>query len=172
MWRTTNNGESWSTLGALMSDVNDIAFTDSSIFVCGRSGIQKATNDGTLWTTVDSLILDVQTNSIIITSNNNIITGSRWRGFTRSTDGGASWERINDNFRHPSISSPTVRVFLLELHGMASIQVVIRVKAGNIFGTQQTFRMLYLPMTVSLLSHQQTEIMDCFVHLILGRIGL
>lgn len=105
VWRTTDGGETWSVLGALMSYVNDIVFTDSSIFVCGAYGILKGSSGGKNWATIDSLIYGVQTNSIVITSKNNIVTGSRWRGFTRSTDDGISWEQINDNFRHSSVSS-------------------------------------------------------------------
>jgi photosystem II stability/assembly factor-like uncharacterized protein len=107
VWRSIDNGESWSTLGVNMPYVNGIAITDSSIFVCGIDGIQKANIDGKLWTTVDTLVNGVQTNSIIVTSKKSIITGSRWKGFTRSTNEGISWEKINNNFRNSDISSLT-----------------------------------------------------------------
>lgn len=107
VWRSTDNGDSWTALGANMPYVNGIAITDSSIFICGIEGIEKGNRDGKLWTTVDSLVYGVQTNSILVTAKKSIIAGSRWKGFTRSTNQGVSWEKINNNFRHSDISSLT-----------------------------------------------------------------
>ncbi|MGD1046869.1 MAG: T9SS type A sorting domain-containing protein [Bacteroidota bacterium] len=108
LWRSTNNGETWTTVGNNSSRIRSIAFdTTGNIFVGGVTGLTRSIDDGRTWSVVDSDYYGTQINSIVVDKSNRIIAGGQWRGFTRSTDGGKTWNRVNNNFRNSDISSLT-----------------------------------------------------------------
>jgi hypothetical protein len=101
IYRTTNNGVSWTNIGLTTSDVTAINFIGSTIFVGTLNGIFRSTNTGGVWT---SSGLDGNVLTSLQVSGSNIFAGTS-AGVFMSTNGGVSWASVNTGLTNTDIKS-------------------------------------------------------------------
>ncbi len=94
---STDNGESWEDLNAIPapSGVNCITFDTSGILYAAPRwdiGVYRSTDNTQTW----ELIIEDEVSSIGVNDVNQLFIGTEFGGMKRSSDGGSSWEIINN----------------------------------------------------------------------------
>ena len=106
VFRSTDNGSSWTNLGIMNYDIYSIAInSNDDIFVATYlwGGIYRSTDNGNNW---DSLGLTLFDKSIAINNiNGYIFVGTGALGCWRTTDNGDTWEEINNGMTASYVSS-------------------------------------------------------------------
>ncbi|MBX2992052.1 MAG: hypothetical protein KF749_12920 [Bacteroidetes bacterium] len=106
-------GQQWTAVGPYGGWINDLAKDASGNIYAGTylGGIFKTTNNGDAWVQIynDTLIIDPR--SVALNSAGDIFVGAS-PGFLRSTDGGATWQKIVN-----SLNNRTVDVLLVLSNG-------------------------------------------------------
>lgn len=98
VFRTTNEGATWSPAGTLATDTHTIAGLDSNIAIVGTSPfsstakIWKTTNGGTSWAVKDSFGISTSSLQMIDGTNGNYIAdGLNGQYIRKTTNGGETW---------------------------------------------------------------------------------
>jgi hypothetical protein len=98
MYRTTNDGSDWETVGHTSSNLNypSLVTIDSFFFLNNYDGLLfRSVDNAANWVIVDSELNIAQNNSII-NANNYIFAGCYGSGIVRSSDSGTSWNRADN----------------------------------------------------------------------------
>jgi len=106
--KSTDNGDSWTELngGISYKYIRTIDKNSTGLLLAGGAyALFKSTNAGSNWYSVGLPICGV--NHIVMNSNDDIFTGV-W-GVNRSTDGGQSWQTINNGFVNFEIRALVVK---------------------------------------------------------------
>lgn len=105
LYRSTNNGASWSKTSLEEGNLNAIAFnSDGDIFTAmasdieGYYGIHRSTDGGETWTNIADKSDIFYVEEIAINSNGDIYVGTYQDGLFRSTDNGDNWTLVNSSF--------------------------------------------------------------------------
>jgi len=97
IFKSTDSGNSWSSVDDEVTNVEAIAISGSKIFAgTYLKGIYLSTNNGQSWTSIDNgPILGKQTNDIAI-DGSNVFFATRYALFLTNDDG-ANWTDISDS---------------------------------------------------------------------------
>ena len=95
--RSTNDGESWYTLGPQLQNVLAIAFSPNNYIFVGTydGGVFRAINGSPYWTPVNSGLTSSYIRCLAVNQNQEIFAGTQV-GVFRSRDYGASWTAVNN----------------------------------------------------------------------------
>jgi ligand-binding sensor domain-containing protein len=99
VFRSINNGESWTQVGLTHANVLSIAINSHGhIFVGTDSiGLFRSTDNGTNWMQANmSLPTTNSVNAIAINSHDHIFVGTDSGGIFRSIDNGEKWTSVNN----------------------------------------------------------------------------
>ena len=137
VWRSTNRGTSWTDLGLPMSNAGavfelEVAPSDARVlYVLTRSSSQiwKSTDEGATWTSFTNTVQDWRfTRALAIAPDNaQTLWVGRGEGLYRSTDGGASIQRIT--------SFPTIAVNYIRVNPANAAQLFVATAAGVLLST-------------------------------------
>jgi ligand-binding sensor domain-containing protein len=97
VFRSTNNGESWTSSG-LMPYVENIDAISNNLFVSSSNGIFCSTDSGSNWKLISSVLPDLGGPYNIATDGSNLFAGHYYPGVFLSTNNGTSWENVNKGF--------------------------------------------------------------------------
>ena len=109
LFRSTDNGDSWTNLGFMNDWIhgNGIAIKSDTIFVVtdnhyAGGGVMRSTDNGNSW---DTLGLNFNAEiAIAINSSGHIFAGTAAQGVYRSTDNGQNFDQINVGLNDTSMS--------------------------------------------------------------------
>lgn len=113
VYKSTDDGQSWSRIGAL-SMVNALAVSpqsSSTIFAATDGGLMQSTDGGANWTqsgtfySVFTVVFDPQNSQTLYAS-------AASDGVFKSIDGGAHWTAMNNGF--PNAGGPAAKVLALD----------------------------------------------------------
>jgi ligand-binding sensor domain-containing protein len=94
VFRSTNNGTTWTAVGLPNYLVSSLAASDGKIFAgVLNGGVFRSTDNGTTWTAVDSGLTNTKVYSLLA-SGSNIFAGTGG-GVFLSTNNGTSWTAVN-----------------------------------------------------------------------------
>jgi hypothetical protein len=100
MFRSTNLGTSWDSVGLVYYNFNSIVFDSSDVtYAATDLGLFRSVNHGGSWIRADSAITDKAVKSLAFNRSNVLFAGNenlstRIGKILRSPDGGASWEEL------------------------------------------------------------------------------
>ena len=106
VFRSTDNGTSWSTANTGPSAVSGLAVVGSNIFACTEgSGIYRSNDRGANWVEVNSTDYDFHS---LVTIGSNIFAGFPGGysdgGVLKSTDNGTSWTVVDNGLTDSSVN--------------------------------------------------------------------
>lgn len=105
VFRSTDNGASWTNLGITNYDIYSIAIHsngDILVTTIQEGGIFRSTDNGNNW---DSLGLYLYDKSIAINSVGDIFVGATALGIWRTTNDGINWEAINNGMKSTRVNA-------------------------------------------------------------------
>jgi photosystem II stability/assembly factor-like uncharacterized protein len=109
VFRTTNNGQSWTAINSGLTNTNvlSIAVSGSNIFIgTWGSGVFLSDNNGSTWKAMDSG-LDNSANSTVraLAANGNKMFAGTDGGLYYSANNGKGWTKTNSTFWNPFVHS-------------------------------------------------------------------
>jgi hypothetical protein len=110
VFRTTDNGTSWTAAGAPFSYFNRMTQVDSNLFAGTEYGVFVSTNDGTSWTAVNSGLTSLYIDDLAV-SGTNLFAGTTEGGVFLSTNDGMSWSPVNNGLIKQNGYVPPVSAF-------------------------------------------------------------
>jgi Leucine-rich repeat (LRR) protein len=112
VFRSTDNGSTWTAVNSGLSNLSVYSFTVLSpgdIFAgTSAGGIFRSVNEGTTWSAVNSGIPGSIVWAITSNSSNQVFAGTFGRGVFRSNDFGSSWTACNTGITDLNIMSLVV----------------------------------------------------------------
>jgi hypothetical protein len=111
VFRTSNNGASWTAVDSSLRYFGSLAVSGGAIFAAaGNDGVYISTNNGTDWTTsVDSDLRDIRNANVysLAVSSGTIFAGTDSGAFI-SIDKGKNWTAVNYGFTYTKVYSLAV----------------------------------------------------------------
>lgn len=97
VYKTTNNGGTWTATGLFDKDVRSIAYDDQGNLFAGvwGYGMYKSTDNGATWTVINTGLHCLNIGALTVGANGDLYVGSYGNGVFKSTDGGDSWFNVN-----------------------------------------------------------------------------
>jgi photosystem II stability/assembly factor-like uncharacterized protein len=126
LFRSTNNGTSWSLSNSGLTNSQVTAFainptTPTTMYAGTIGGVSKSTNGGAAWTDTAPTTRAVRA-IVIDPTNPNIVYAGTGNGVFKTTNGGTSWTLINNGFATGNtISSIAVRTLAIDPSNPATI---------------------------------------------------
>jgi hypothetical protein len=111
VYRSTNNGGTWTQAGLTTTDVNSFAFNSSGYIFAGTSnaGVYLSTNNGDIWTQANSGLInnEVYVGCLGVNSSGYIFasTSSSNGGIYLSTNNGTDWTQANNGLTNIDVTS-------------------------------------------------------------------
>lgn len=102
MFRSTNNGDSWSMINTGLSntDVRDVAVSSTNhIYVATAGGVFLSTNNGDSWSPVNSGITNTYMLSLAINASGHVLAGNFSGDIFLTTNNGSSWSKLKNTGR-------------------------------------------------------------------------
>ncbi len=102
--KTINKGEEWTAIPTeLTDDLSRVEYipgsNGQSVLVSTNRGIiYRSDNGGSIWTTVEWETIETVIDEVFVLSENNFFLTTRDSRLYRSTDQGATWTELTDNF--------------------------------------------------------------------------
>ena len=108
IYRSTNNGLTWTVINGTMSVKNiwSIVTTSTSIFAATEQGVYVSVNNGSTWTNCGLAGKDVR--ALALGQSNVIYAGAWGAGVYKSTDNGSTWTEINTGLTNLNVDAITV----------------------------------------------------------------
>lgn len=101
---SVDKGQTWEDLNHIPAifGVSNLTFdTAGNMFAANRwdMGVYRTSDNATTW----DLVSEEEASSISINSDNEVFLGTRYTGMRRSTDGGISWDTINNGLPNQAL---------------------------------------------------------------------
>lgn len=103
LFRTTDNGASWTNLGLVSELIYTCVVKGTTIFAgTGDHGIYRSTDDGTTWVQVNNGLTWLHVKALFV-NGNSIFAGTHPSIF-RSTDDGENWVELTNGLPNPPVN--------------------------------------------------------------------
>lgn len=103
LFRTTDNGTSWSNLGLAGELIYTCVVKGTTIFAgTGDHGVYRSTDDGANWTQVNNGLTRLHVKALFV-NGNSIFAGTHPSMF-RSTDDGENWVELTNGLPNPPVN--------------------------------------------------------------------
>lgn len=139
LYKTTNNGLSWSLTGiggqqVPFSEVESVYVFDSKIYASFSGTLYVSSDNGATWTTATNGLNGAYVN--YITHRGGTLFVGTYTGIFHSLDGGSTWVNINANLTNPAIShigfnaskificSQNVAIYVRDLQQVLSLETL------------------------------------------------
>ena len=109
VFRTTDNGENWTTVNSGLTDlrVHSLVVNGTSLFAGTLGGVFLSTDNGTSWTAVNSGLTNLNIYPLAV-SGMNLFAGTSSSGVFLSTDNGTSWTAVNSGLTNLEVNALAV----------------------------------------------------------------
>ena len=106
VFRTTDNGENWTTVNSGLTDlrVHSLVVNGTSLFAGTLGGVFLSTDNATSWTAVNSGLTNLNIYPLAV-SGMNLFAGTSSSGVFLSTDNGTSWTAVNSGLSNLNLLS-------------------------------------------------------------------
>jgi len=111
VYRSTNNGTSWTQVNSGLTNTNVYALTYSigNLFAGTGNGVFLSTSNGTSWTAVNSGLTNTNVYALAVLTDGGgstyIFAGTDGEGVYRSTNNGTSWTAVNSGLTNTYVHS-------------------------------------------------------------------
>ena len=146
IYRSTDNGATWSASNYLSKPVLEFASEESSIFARTDTGLVRSTDNGATWLKVNSELSNLQVTSLII-KNKVLFAGILDGGIFYSKDNGENWIPMNQGMSNKKVTCLAINnsVLYAGTQGASVWKYNIYTLSGNDSPNQQSSqpRLLY-----------------------------
>lgn len=117
VYRSLNGGERWQSVWSAEKNphVNDIfvSSANQAVYVATEHGLFKSDNAGETWAHIFHYG-KIRTVAVHPQNNKILYIGARWHGNLRSTDDGASWQKINNGVHNEGDDVAAANCFVFD----------------------------------------------------------
>ncbi len=113
VFRSTDNGDSWTQINSSLTNTFVFAFTINSsgdIFAGTNGGVLRSTDNGDNWAQINNGLTNTPVQALAVNSSGDIFAGTKSGGVFRSTDNGNSWTQINNGMTDNYINVSAIAI--------------------------------------------------------------